>query len=187
MKKVVLWISLVAFALVLGCRVGITNIPVEAVAEPSEPIIEQTPTQTTEPDYEIVLRESEVVAMAKLAWGEARGCSTMEIAAVMWTVLNRVDAYGQSILEVITAPYQFHGYSEEHPVDDALYELAKDVIARWQMEKQGVSEEKVGRVLPSGYLYFHGDGVHNYFRIEYDNFNNLWDWSYPNPYETEGR
>lgn len=206
MKKAVLclWISLLIFALVIGCRVGITTEPAnEPIEQPIEqpivvtiePVIETvetltpTPTPTavqiTEPDYEIVLDENELIALAKMAWGEARGCSTMEIAATMWTVLNRVDTYGQSIVEVVTAPYQFYGYSASHPLDDSLYELAKDVITRWQMEKQGASEEEVGRVLPSNYLYFRGDGEHNYFSTEYDNFYHTWDWSYPNPYETE--
>ena len=129
--------------------------------------------------------DEDAIALAKLAWGEARGVPDLKIhgrvistrtqqAAVMWTVLNRFDAgYEESILEVITAKNQFHGYSEEHPVEEELLELAYDVLGRWNAEKHG---ETVARELPSGYLWFRGDGVWNHFRNAYKN-GNEWDWS----------
>ena len=129
--------------------------------------------------------DEDAIALAKLAWGEARGVPDLKIhgqvistrtqqAAVMWTVLNRFDAgYEESILEVITAKGQFHGYSEEHPVEEELLELAYDVLDRWNAEKHG---ETVVRELPSEYLWFHGDGIRNHFRDAYKN-GNEWDWS----------
>ena len=92
----------------------------------------------------------------------------------MWTVLNRFDeGCEESILEVITAKNQFHGYSEKYPVEEELLELAYDVLDRWNAEKHG---ETVVRELPSGYLWFHGDGIRNHFRDAYKN-GNEWDWS----------
>ena len=129
--------------------------------------------------------DEDAIALAKLTWGEARGVPDLKIhgqvistrtqqAAVMWTVLNRFDAgYEESILEVITAKGQFHGYSEEHPVEEELLELAYDVLDRWNAERHG---ETVVRELPSGYLWFHGDGVWNHFRDAYKN-GNEWGWS----------
>ena len=129
--------------------------------------------------------DEDAIALAKLAWGEARGVPDLKIngqvistrtqqAAVMWTVLNRFDAgYEESILEVITAKGQFHGYSEEHPVEEELLELAYDVLGRWNAERHG---DVVMRELPSGYLWFRGDGVWNHFRDAYKN-GNEWDWS----------
>ena len=129
--------------------------------------------------------DEDAIALAKLAWGEARGVPDLKVngrvistraqqAAVMWTVLNRFDAgYEESILEVITAKGQFHGYSKEHPVEKELLELAYDVLDRWNAERHG---ETVARELPSGYLWFHGDGVRNHFRDAYKN-GNEWDWS----------
>ena len=131
--------------------------------------------------YEVVLEEAEIVALAKMAWGEARGCTDVEIAATMWCVLNRVDAWGDEIVETVTAPYQFVGYRDSNPVEEHLYDLAVDVLPRWQIEKQGATAEEVGRVLPPQYLFFHGDGKHNYFRDAYRN-GNVWDWGLPNPY-----
>ena len=129
--------------------------------------------------------DEDAIALAKLTWGEARGVPDLEIngrvistrtqqAAVMWTVLNRFDeGYKESILEVITAPGQFHGYSEEYPVEEELLELAYDVLDRWNAEKHG---ETVVRELPAGYLWFHGDGIWNHFRDAYKN-GNEWNWS----------
>ena len=129
--------------------------------------------------------DEDAISLAKLTWGEARGVPDLKIngrvisartqqAAVMWAVLNRFDAgYEESILEVITAKGQFHGYSEEHPVEEELLALAYDVLDRWNAEKHG---EIVVRELPSGYLWFHGDGVRNHFRDAYKN-GNKWDWS----------
>ena len=129
--------------------------------------------------------DEDAIALAKLTYGEARGVPDLKVngrvistrtqqAAVMWTVLNRFDAgYEESILEVITAKGQFHGYSEEHPVDEELLELAYDVLDRWNAERHG---DVVMRELPSGYLWFHGDGIWNHFRDAYKN-GNEWDWN----------
>lgn len=129
--------------------------------------------------------DEDAIALAKLAWGEARGVPVLEIngrdistraqqAAVMWTVLNRFDeGYEDSIIGVITAKGQFHGYSAEHPVEEDLLDLAYDVLDRWNAEKHG---ETVVRELPSGYLWFHGDGKWNWFRDSYRD-GNVWDWS----------
>lgn len=90
-----------------------------------------------------------------MLWGEARGIpSDTEKAACIWCVLNRVDNGMGSIVEVVTAPYQFVGYQEDHPVDPELKALCEDVLARWYQEKDGKTD--VGRVLPSNYLFFTG-------------------------------
>ena len=143
------------------------------------------PGDDVEAQWPRLYTDEDAVALAKLTWGEARGIPDLKIngrvistrtqqAAVMWTVLNRFDAgHEESILEVITAKGQFHGYSEEHPVEEELLELAYDVLDRWNAEKHG---ETVARELPSGYLWFHGDGTWNWFRDAYKN-GNKWDWS----------
>ena len=99
----------------------------------------------------------------------------------MWCALNRVDCGYGSIVMVVTTPYQFVGYQEDNPVDENLVALCEDVLARWYAEKAG--EENVGRVLPSDYLWFSGDGYHNYFRNAYRG-GNTWDWSLESPYES---
>ena len=125
--------------------------------------------------------EEEVIVLAKMLWGEARGIpSDTEKAACIWCVLNRVDNGMGSIVEVVTAPYQFVGYQEDHPVDPELKALCEDVLARWYQEKDGKTD--VGRVLPSNYLFFTGDGQHNHFRNAYKN-GDIGTWDYESPYE----
>lgn len=125
------------------------------------------------------ISEKDVQMCAKLVWGEARGCTETEQSAVIWCVLNRVDAGYGGIAEVITARGQFYGYRASNPVTDELYELAEDVLTRYYLEKSGVSG--AGRTLPKDYLWFTGDGRHNYFRNEYRG-GTYWDWSLPSPY-----
>ena len=105
------------------------------------------------------------VYMAKTLWGEARGCSVAEQQKVAWCILNRVDnpRFPETIIGVIIQPNQFHGYSSSFPCTDELYEVAMDVIAQWQAEKNGGTSN---RNLGSDYLYFRADGtgVGNVFR-----------------------
>ena len=122
--------------------------------------------------------------IAKTLYGEARGCSTTEQAAVAWCILNRVDdesgMWPDDIIGVVTQEHQFAGYSQEHPVLPELYDLAMDVLARWEIEDTCVGD--VGRVLPQEYTYFSGDGRHNYFRTEYTG-GETWGWTAESPYE----
>lgn len=109
---------------------------VEVVTPESEP--EMTPQPWT---------DEEVIVLAKMLWGEARGVSSdAEKAACVWCALNRVDHGYGDIITVVTTPKQFVGYNEENPVDDGLITLCIDVLTRWYAEREGQVE--VGRVLP---------------------------------------
>ena len=146
-----------------------------AKTELTEATEEAAPAAAFVPDPE------EVEALAKTVYREARGCSKIEQAAVIWCILNRVDSryFPDTVLGVITQPHQF-AYSDDTPVWPSLTVLAEDVLTRWHDEKEGA--EDVGRVLPAGYVYFVGDGKSNHFTIEYRG-RDFWDWSLPNPYE----
>ena len=129
----------------------------QMVAEPEPP---------AEPEYEMYFSEDDVVAMAKMLWGEARGCTLDNQQKAVWCVLNRVDdpRFPDTILGVLSQPSQFHGYSPDFPVWDELKEVALDVLTRWSLEKQGVTVE---RELPSEYVFFTGDSIQNHFRAVY--------------------
>ncbi len=112
--------------------------------------------------------EEDIVNMAKMCYGESMNLpilstaygdrsATYQSAEAMYAVLNRVDAGYGSISTCIKAKRQFVGYKSGNPVTDELYDLAKLVIEDWS-----TGEEKY-RVLPSEFLYFHGDGRHNHF------------------------
>lgn len=135
--------------------------------------------------YEKCYTEADAVMLAKVLFLEGRGTySKTELSCIVWTVLNRVDAGYGTIAEVVTAPNQF-AYSVSAPTMGDygydLVELATDVLDRWSMEKAGMTD--VGRTLPSNYLYYGGDGKHNYFRTEYRG-GVRWDYSLQSPYET---
>ena len=122
--------------------------------------------EVAEPEYEMYFTEDDVVAMAKMLWGEARGCALDNQQKAVWCVLNRVDdaRFPDTIQGVLSQPSQFHGYSPNFPVWVELKEVARDVLTRWSLEKQGVAVE---RELPNTYLWFTGDGTTNWFREVY--------------------
>ena len=162
-----------------------TPVVVVETEKPQEtPVVIETPepTEVPEPPRDWAVEAEHI---AKAVYGEAQACSKTEQAAVIWCILNRVDSeisyFPDNIVGVVTQYKQFHGYHPNNPVTDELFELALDVIDRWEREKNG--EEDVGRVLPSEWLYFHGDLMkHNYFHKEYLGKED-WDWSLPSPYE----
>ena len=129
--------------------------------------------------------EDEVIMLAKVLQRECGGLpSVTEQACVAWTICNRVDSDefdGDTVTEIVTARYQF-AYYYDTPVTDELYNLALDVLSRWNAERNG--EVSVGRVLPKDYTYFTGDGVHNYFRNSYKGNYSIWDYNLPSPYES---
>ena len=118
------------------------------------------------PEYEMYFTEADVIALAQMLYGEARGCTVDNQMKCVWCVLNRVDdaRFPDTIIGVVSAPGQFYGYSPDFPVLDRLYAVALNVLTRWSMEKQGA---EVQRELPSGYLWFTGDGETNHFREGY--------------------
>lgn len=137
-----------------------------------------------ETNYMKFYTDNDAVMLAKVTFCEARGISNkVELACIMWTILNRYDAgYASSISGVILAPNQFAYRNSAPMVNDYgvdLLELAYDVLDRWNTEKNG--QTNVGRVLPVNYLWYSGDGRHNYFRDAFRG-GNRWNYSLPSPY-----
>lgn len=149
-----------------------TQAPAENIPETSE--------ETTQ-KYVTYFTDNNVKDMAKVLYRECGGVSSKtEQACVAWCVLNRVDQNGSSIYKELRAPNQFAFYESTEVKDDML-DLARDVLTRWNDEKNGKND--VGRVLPPEYTYFHGDGVHNYFRNAFSGDYDTWDYSLNSPYE----
>ena len=138
------------------------------------------------PEYEKLYSESDIEIAAKIILKEAESvkdnCGVSgdcHRAAVVWCILNRVDAGYGDFEEVATAPNQFAYYQNTRIVKE-FYELAEDVLDRWSQEKAGIKD--VGRVLPQDYLWFRGNGKVNIFRNKYKGDYKIWDWSLPDPY-----
>lgn len=127
---------------------------------------------TTLPGVELTDKQSynneeDATTLAKLLYGECRGIpSRAEKEAVVWCVLNRVDnsRFPDTVYEVVTAKGQFDGYNVNNPIWEELFDISQSVLNEWNKEKNG---EGCIRSLPSDYFFFHGDGVHNWFRKEY--------------------
>ena len=122
--------------------------------------------EVAEPKYEMYFTEADVIALAQMLYGEARGCTVDNQMKCVWCVLNRVDdaRFPDTIQGVLSQPSQFHGYSPNFPVWDELKEVARDVLTRWSLEKQGVTVE---RELPDTYCWFTGFNGSNHFREVY--------------------
>ena len=140
---------------------------------PAAPVEANKPEQTEAPEpseapvyYEMYFTEEDVAAVAKMLWGEARGCTRDNQIKCAWVVCNRVDdeRFPDTIQGVLEQPSQFHGYDPTYPVTDELYNVAFDVLTRWSYEKQGIP---VRRELASSFLWFTGNGVENIFREVY--------------------
>ncbi len=159
--------------LTIICAVLMAIAAVYAVLTAAESVPEGVPPEVNteglcvhEPVYKMYYTDADVVAIAKMLYGESRGCSIDNQQKAVWCVLNRVDdeRYPDSIIEVLSQSGQFHGYNPNHPVWDELTAVAEDVLTRWSLEKQGVA---VNRELPKSFLYFTGTGRENIFREAY--------------------
>lgn len=124
--------------------------------------------------------------------------TTAEKAAVAWVILNALECnehgFGaiHSVSDVVKNPAAIQGYTtlKKRGIEpEAEYlELAIDVLARYAMERAGW--EWVGRIIPSTYHWWMGDGYRvNYFCDSY-HYGSLatakahaWDWSWASPYE----
>ena len=137
-----------------------TEVETEVESESeTEATVEETEADFSEYPYD----DGQAVALAQLMWAEARGCTKREQSMVAWTVLNRIDVCYDGKTDfwsILTAPDQF-AYWTSSPYEEYEHQIAIDVLQRWSAEKDGVEES--GRTLPHGYLYYYGDGVHNYF------------------------
>lgn len=153
-----------------------------------EPDPEPTPEPSPEPTGCIIYEHpyaAEAEYIAKTIWGEARGCSTTEQAAVVWCILNRVENpdpyFPDDIISVIVQENQFSGYDPDHPVLKEHYDLALNVIDLW-LKEDGFGIV-AGRVLPKDYCWFLGNGKTNTYRNAYEAPYDTWDWSLASPYE----
>lgn len=144
------------------------QVPATGVA-----VSDSTTTESNTPfaeTSETPLTNSDVTMLAKMVWGEARGCAPEEQRLVVWTVLQRVDAGGvfaqyDTIEAAVTAPGQFVGYNENHPVDPDIYNLCLEVLSDWQSGAEPPTHEIYAPTAP--YYFFDGDGRHNWFREEW--------------------
>ena len=114
--------------------------------------------------------EDEIDMLAQLVLREAGGCSEEEQRLIVWTVFQRVDSTDHdfrnmnTIADVVTAPYQF-AYDEAAPVKDDIRQMCEAELEKWAKGGAPPVVEPYAPSLP--YLFFEGDGRHNWFRAEW--------------------
>lgn len=137
------------------------------VSEAAESLSVAQEEREVQEDSPPLYSQEEVALVAKTIYGEARGCSEAEKRLVAWCICNRVDNgyWGNTVEEVVTYPGAFYGYKEGNPMDESCVEVAQDVLTEWRSGKEADVLEPYATT--SKYLYFGGDGQHNWFREEY--------------------
>ena len=113
----------------------------------------------------------DAAVISRMVWGEARGVSRNEQKLVVWTVINRLENrnYGSSLIDVVRAPRQFHGYSSRFPVTPEIKEMVIEVLEAWDRGEQALIYPPFATT--PYYLYFSArrwDGwSHNFFRARW--------------------
>ena len=148
----------------------VTEPPTEAPTAP--PVVEETepPTESVEtvtpalPDTSVdslPISDEEFIILCNAVAHEA-GCnwiSTYDKALVVEVIMNRVNSplYPNSILSVLTQPYQFTGSSSYVYLGDYSHHVTQDV--KDAVTLYFTETESFGH----GYYSFYGDGYRNYF------------------------
>lgn len=131
-------------------------------------------TETSEPEQQNNLHyeytDADADMLAKLIYREAGICSEDEQRLIAWTVFQRIDSTNHdfrnmnTISDVVTAPHQF-AYDEAAPIKDDIRRLCEAELEKWATGGTPPTVEPYAPTLP--YLYFEGDGHHNWFRAEW--------------------
>lgn len=134
-----------------------------------EPVLEIIP-QAEEKRLHYEYTDADVDMLARLVLKEAGGCSEEEQRLVVWTVFQRVDSIDydfrnmNTIAEVVTEPHQF-AYDDSAPIKDDIRRMCEEELEKWATGGAPPTVEPYAPSLP--YLFFEGDGYHNWFRAEW--------------------
>ena len=149
-----------------------TSLKIEISSLPA--YMSKTEEKTDEPEQQKPLHydytEEDIDMLAKLVFAEAGGCSEDEQRLVVWTVFQRVDSSDHdfkdmnTIEAVVTAPYQF-AYRPKSPILENIRTMCEAEISKWANFEKPPTIEPYAPTLP--YLFFEGDGYHNWFRAEW--------------------
>lgn len=132
--------------------------------------------------------ESTYIKGAIMLYGEAGGVdSIVERSGCLWIACNRVLSdnpfFPNDLESVIEQESQFDGYTIDGTYTKADYDLAVDVFERFYREQNGEPSDEVGRTIPVDYLFFIGDGEHNYFSKTQNGTPYVWGSMFVSPYK----
>jgi spore germination cell wall hydrolase CwlJ-like protein len=168
-KKCIAITLAVAILLCAGYVAMISDTSAEQSATlTEEPTPEQKNVSEDDPVPPRKWTYDDVDVISRMVWGEARGVSRDEQKLVVWTVINRIEngRYGTSLIGIVTAPSQFHGYSPKFPVAEEIKEMVIEVLEAWDRGEQALIYPPFATT--PDYLYFNARRYngrnHNFFR-----------------------
>ncbi len=139
----------------------VTEAPTEAPTETTTESVETVTPVLPDETVELPITDEEFIILCNAVAHEA-GCnwiSTYDKALVVEVIMNRVESplYPNTILGVLTQPYQFTGSSSYVYLGDFsgyVSQDVKDAVTLYFTETESFGH---------GYFGFYGDGVRNYF------------------------
>ena len=89
--------------------------------------------------------QKEAEYIARVLYGTARNNSERDQRTVVWCILNRVDSIGYpgTVKEVCQQESQWMGYSDNNPILNNLYDIAKRELETWYSGYRPVAPEYV--------------------------------------------
>ncbi|MCM1330852.1 MAG: hypothetical protein NC253_15635 [Ruminococcus sp.] len=114
--------------------------------------------------------EREITMLAKTVWREAGACEPSEQRLIVWTVFQRIDSTAHdfedmnTVSETLTAGGQF-AYDPDAPVYEDILALCREEAEKWTDGQPPPTLEPYAPTAP--YLFYTGDGEHNWFRAEW--------------------
>ena len=157
-KKIILALLFV-LVWTLGVRYGANHVK----TDPEIVYVQQDPAQeSSEQDDMRSNREQMVNSIAKVLYGY-RYNTQRDLEGIVWVILNRVDNQAEfhdftTVDSVVNQPYQWMGYSKDNPVFENLWDIADDVLYRYETDGK--------RLFGQEYLYFEWRSDYIVFKTE---------------------
>lgn len=157
--KKIIFALLFVLVWTLGVRYGASHTKVE-------PEIVYVQQDSTQEDSEQTIyrsnREQNVNDIAKVLYGY-RYNTDRDLEGIVWVILNRVDNKAEfhdftTIDSVVNQPSQWMGYSKDNPVLENLWDIADDVLYRYETDGK--------RLFGKEYLYFEWRSDYIVFKTE---------------------
>ena len=110
-KRLSIIITIICAVLMAIATIYATVTAAESLPEGVPPEVNTEGLCVHEPVYKMYYTDADVVAVAKMLYGESRGCSVSNQQKAVWCVLNRVDSdeLPNTIIGVLAQPDEFEG------------------------------------------------------------------------------
>ena len=145
--KYIMIVLVMGLCVVIGERVGYIRAEEayeERITQEARNRAIEAMRQNEEDPYTLQLN-SESEMLSKVLYG-VKDNDSDDLRTYCWCVFNRVDnpAFPGNMADVISQPNQWMRYSEENPVVESLYRIAKEELDKWHTgDRRPVSNDYV--------------------------------------------